>query len=141
MITSIRLFFIGISCLVYLIGTSVFSHMLVMQDHHPVEVSEHTHENLKEHDHIQIESCSSVECYIDCTSIEKIKVTNLSSWLNISSVKVSNHFPNTSWDFDYHVWEIVQLKTYHKLSVSGRSKYRSKFLEFADLVGIILITS
>lgn len=140
MIASIRLFFVCVSCLVYLSGTSVFSHMLIMQDHHAVEISEHSHENWNSHDHIENVTCSSVDCYVDCTSIERIKVTNLSSWPKIHFLEIISHI-FTTWCFDWDLRKTLQLKTYSKLSISDHFSYRSKFLEFADLVGIILITS
>lgn len=140
MLASIRLICVSVVCLVYLMGTSVFSHILIIQEHHPIEVTEHTHEDKTPHTHIETMPCSSVECYIDCANIEKTKVANISLWPHISCLEVSTHIPSV-WYSDQYLWTILQLKRYNKLSISDHSRYRSKFLEFADLVGIILITS
>gem|GEM_PF-4748371 len=86
----------------YFMGASAFSHIIIAEDHHPIESSTHTHENSNSHTDNNTLPCSSLDCHIDCASIEESKTTIPLSLLDISYPEMVDNIYN-NWDMSKHL--------------------------------------
>lgn len=102
----------------YWYNQSVFSHLLIMDQHHEVKTiaQDHIHESWEAHKHINkaIESCKDSECETTCKNIETAKLTSYQSgkllweseeqyWESHLPVEKVNYYNISSKEFIYYL--------------------------------------